>query len=129
VVPHSLSGLACNGPESLTRGEGQCYQGPSGLLHVGVDQPLVELHGGGQFILGSLQPAGHGVRILGAPAHEALGQDFPRGGLEEHQQRVGNGLSHLPGPLDLDLQKHRPTLLALLGLPQPAAMTGRPLLG
>ena len=77
MVPHSLNGLACNGPESLPRGERPCYQGPGGLLYVGVDQPVVELVGCGELLLCGPQPPSDGGFVLGTPSHEALGQNVP----------------------------------------------------
>ena len=88
-------------------GRHQRYQLPANVLDERVDQRDVELVAGFDLLPRHLQAAGDHVRRLGSPASEPAGQFRMGRGGEEDQQGAGHALAHLPGALDVDLEKCR----------------------
>src|SRR5690349_4082866 len=77
------------------------HEACNGLVQAVVDDPVLELAGGGQFLLGDSEAAGDRGRVVGAAPDEAVAQRVAVGRLDEDLNRLGHRLADLPGALDL----------------------------
>src|SRR5690606_20725658 len=73
------------------------------LVHPVVDEHVVEGVRRGHLLAGDREALGDPLAVVGAAAHQPPGQGLQVGGLQEHQQRVGEALAHLTGALHVDL--------------------------
>src|SRR4051794_17559182 len=106
ATPTSFSCVRDRGPGYQSLGPHQPDQLLSRLLDRRVDDRRVELVLGGELDLSRVQTRLDDLRRLGAPPVQAPLELLPRGGRQEHEQGVGHQLTHLAGPLHLDLQQY-----------------------
>src|SRR5215210_635761 len=78
-----------------------------GVLEAIVDDHVAELVLGVELRLGRAQARVDLLGVVRAAAHEPRAQRLARRGRDEHLERLGHRLAHLPGALDLDLEHDR----------------------